>query len=47
MKEIFWPKRERVTRDWRRWLKQMFQDLYSSSHIIRVIKLRKIKGQGM
>jgi len=38
LRKIFGPKRDKVTRGWRRLHIKELDDLYSSSHIIQVIK---------
>jgi len=38
---IFWPKRDEVTRQWRKLYNEL-NDLHSSPNIVRVIKSRKI-----
>jgi hypothetical protein len=43
---IFGPKRDDVTRDWRKLYKQKLPDLYSIPNIIRVIKLRRGRCPG-
>ena len=40
LRKIFWPKREKVIRDWRRLHNEEFNDVYFSPNIIRVIKSR-------
>jgi hypothetical protein len=43
---IFGPKRDEVTREWRRLHDGELNDLYSSPNIIRVIQLRRIRWAG-
>ena len=43
LRGIFGPKRDEVTRDWRKLHNEELSDLYSSSNILRVIKSRRIK----
>jgi hypothetical protein len=43
---IFGPKRDEVTREWRRLHNKELDDLYSSPNIIRVIKSRRMKWAG-
>jgi hypothetical protein len=43
LRKIFGFKREEVKEEWRRLCKEEFCDLYSSPHIIRVIKARKMR----
>jgi len=45
-REIFQPKRDEVTREWRRLHNEELHDLYSSLNIIRVIKSRRISRAG-
>jgi hypothetical protein len=44
---IFGPKRDEVTREWRKPHNEELNDLYSSSNIFRVIKSRRIRWAGM
>jgi hypothetical protein len=43
---IFGPKRDEVTGEWRRLLNKELYALYSSPNIIRVIKSRKLRWAG-
>jgi hypothetical protein len=43
LRRIFGPKRGDVTREWRKLHREEFNDLYSSSSIVRVIKSRKMR----
>jgi hypothetical protein len=43
---IFRPKREGVTREWRRLHNEELNNLYSSSNIVRVIKSRRMRWSG-
>jgi hypothetical protein len=43
---IFGPKRDGVTGGWRKLHNQELHDLYSSPSIIRIIKLRRMRGVG-
>jgi hypothetical protein len=46
LREIFGPKRDEVTGEWRRLHNEELNDLYSSSTIIRVIKSRRRRWAG-
>jgi len=46
LRRIFGPKRDEVTREWRKQNNEEFNDLYSSPSIIRVIKSRRIRWAG-
>jgi mRNA-degrading endonuclease RelE of RelBE toxin-antitoxin system len=43
LRRIFGPKREEVTGEWRKLHNKKLNDLYFSTNIDRVIKLRRIK----
>jgi hypothetical protein len=43
---IFGPKRDDVTRDWRKLHNEELHNLYSSSNIIRMIKSRRMRWAG-
>jgi hypothetical protein len=45
LRRIFGPKRDKVTREWRKHNKE-FNDLYSSPNIVQVIKSRKMRWAG-
>jgi hypothetical protein len=45
-RRIFWPKRDEVTGEWRRLHNKELYALYSSPHIVRVIRSRKLKWAG-
>jgi hypothetical protein len=47
LRRIFGPKRNEVTGGWRKLHNEELHDLYSSSSIIRNIKSRKMRWQGM
>jgi len=47
LREIFVLKREEVAGGWRKMHSREIHDLYCSLYIIRVIKSRKMDGQGM
>jgi hypothetical protein len=46
LREIFGPKRDEVTGEWRRLHNEELNDLYSSKNIIRVIKSNKMRWAG-
>jgi hypothetical protein len=46
LSKIFWPKRDKVTGEWKRLHNEELNKLYSSSNIIRVIKLRRMRWEG-
>jgi hypothetical protein len=43
LRRIFGPKRDEVKGDWRKLRNEELHNLYSSSNIIRMIKLRRIR----
>jgi len=43
LRKIFVPKRDEVTREWRRLHNEKLYGLYSSPNIIRMIKSRRMK----
>jgi len=43
---IFGPRRDEVTRDWRKLHNEVLNDLYSSPNIVLVIKSRRMRGAG-
>jgi hypothetical protein len=43
LRRIFGPKRDEVTREWRKLHNEGLNDLYSSSNIIRVINSRRMR----
>jgi hypothetical protein len=47
LRRIFGLKRDEVMGDWRKLHNEEFHNLYSSPNIIRIIKSRRIRGQGM
>jgi len=46
LRRIFGPKKEKVTREWRKLHNGELNDLYSSSNIVQVIKLRRMRWAG-
>jgi hypothetical protein len=46
LRRIFGPKRDEVTREWRKLHKKELHDLYSSPSIIRIIKSRRMRWVG-
>jgi len=46
LKRIFGPKRDEVTRKWRKLRKEGLNDLYSLRNIVRVVKSRIMKWAG-
>ena len=47
LRRILGPKRDEVTRKWRKLHNEKLNDLYSSSNIVQVIKSRRMKWGGM
>ena len=47
LKRKFWPKRDELTREWRKLHKEELNDLYCSSNIVRVMKSRKMRWAGI
>jgi hypothetical protein len=47
LRRLFGPKRKEGVGGWRRQHKEELHNLYASPNIIRVIKSRKMDGQGM
>jgi hypothetical protein len=43
LRGIFGPKRDEVTGEWRKLHNEELDDLYCSSNIVRMIKLRRIR----
>jgi hypothetical protein len=46
LRRIFGPKRDEVTRGWRKLHNEEIHNLYSSPSIIRMIKSRRMRGAG-
>ena len=46
-RKIFGPKRDEVSTEWRKVHNEELNELYCSSNIVWVIKLRSLKGWGM
>jgi hypothetical protein len=46
LRRILGPKRDEVTRDWRKQHAEDLHDLYSSTNIFRVIKSRRMRWAG-
>jgi hypothetical protein len=46
LREIFGPKRDEVTGEWRKLHNEELHNLYSSSNIVRVIKSRRMRMAG-
>jgi hypothetical protein len=47
LRRIFGPKRDEVTRKWRKLHNEELNDLYSSPNIVRVMKSRKMRLSGL
>jgi hypothetical protein len=46
LRRIFGPKKDEVTREWRKLHNQVLRELYSSVSIIRIIKTRRMRWVG-
>jgi hypothetical protein len=47
LRKIFRPKRDEVTGDWRKLHNEELHNLYSSPSIIRMIKSRRMRWEGI
>jgi hypothetical protein len=46
LRRIFGPKRDEVTREWRRLHNEQLCDLYAATNIVRLIKSRRMRWAG-
>jgi hypothetical protein len=46
LRRIFKPKRDELTREWRKLHNEEFRNVYSSPSIIRIINLKRIRWAG-
>ena len=46
LRRIFGPRRDEVTREWRKFHNEELNDLYCSPNIVRVIKSRRMRWEG-
>jgi len=46
LRQIFGPKRDEVTEEWRKQHNEKLNDLYSSPNIVRLIKSRRMRRAG-
>ena len=46
LRRIFGPKRDEITREWRKLHNEKLNDLYTSLNIVRVIKSRRMRWAG-
>jgi hypothetical protein len=47
LRRVFGPKKDEVTKEWRKLHNEELDDLHSLPNIVRVAKSRRIDGQGM
>ena len=47
LRKLFGPKRDEVTGEWRKLHNEELNDLYSLPNIVRVVKSRRMRWQGM
>jgi hypothetical protein len=45
-RRVFGPKKDEVTREWRKWHNEELSDLYSLPSILRVVKSRRMRWAG-
>jgi len=43
LRRVFGPKREELTREWRKLINEELRDLYSLPNIVRVVKSRRMR----
>jgi len=46
LRRVFGPKRDEVTREWRKLHNEKLSDLYCSPNIVRVVKSRRVRWAG-
>jgi hypothetical protein len=46
LSRVFWPKRDKVTGEWRKLHNEELSDLYSLRNIVRVVKSRRMRWAG-